>query len=115
MEKYDVSVKPMQKPIDKITIDKVKYQIKNYKFDDALKGVYSLIAQANKYLDSKAPWKTANDNPDEAAAVLQNVSSWIVTIAVLMYPFMPIASRKIECQFKGPKVKKEENLFPRIK
>ncbi|MBU0706820.1 methionine--tRNA ligase [Patescibacteria group bacterium] len=114
MEKNDVGIDTAQQPISNDKVDIINKQIEHYRFDEALKGIYGIISQANKYLDEQAPWKHTPDDKEKTTIVLQNVSDWIKTIAELIYPFMPITSRRISQQFAGPSVKKEDGLFPRL-
>ncbi|MDD5566775.1 MAG: methionine--tRNA ligase [Patescibacteria group bacterium] len=113
LEKNDIGIKSPKQPISEKVINDINDQIEKYKFDEALKSIMRLVSDANKYLDQEAPWKLTEADSERRSEVLNNVASWITTMARLFYPFMPIASHSLVEQFTGPKVKKEEGLFPR--
>ena len=102
---------------------------------DALDRIWELVSRANKYIDETMPWVLAKDEAkkERLAAVLYNLSESIRIISVLVSPFIPDTSVKINSQFgfgndvltwdsvlsfgalkEGTKVKRGENLFPRI-
>lgn len=102
---------------------------------DALDRIWELVSRANKYIDETMPWVLAKDEAkkERLAAVLYNLAESIRIISVLIAPFIPDTSVKINSQFgfesdvltwdsvlnfgalkEGTKVKRGENLFPRI-
>jgi methionyl-tRNA synthetase len=102
---------------------------------DALDRIWALVSRANKYIDETMPWVLAKDEAkkERLAAVLYNLAESIRIISVLISPFIPDTSEKINSQFgfnsdvltwdsvlnfgalkEGTKVKRGENLFPRI-
>jgi methionyl-tRNA synthetase len=105
-------------------------------FHKALIAVWELINQANKFIDSAAPWALAKD-PAKAGrldTVLYQLLEVLRFIAVLLTPFMPQTAEKIQRQLgiaagagqnlaglkkwgelaPGGKVQKGESLFPRV-
>jgi len=95
-----------------------------------------MINQANKYIDSMAPWALAKD-PDKARrldTVLYQLLEALRFVAVFISPFMPQTAEKIQKQLgvgdgagqdltglqewgklnPGGKVQKGESLFPRV-
>lgn len=102
---------------------------------DALERIWALVSRANKYIDETMPWVLAKDETkkERLAAVLYNLAESIRIISVMISPFIPDTSEKINSQFgfesdaltwdsvlnfgalkEGTKVKRGENLFPRI-
>ena len=102
---------------------------------DALDRIWALVSRANKYIDETMPWVLAKDETkkERLAAVLYNLAESIRIISVMISPFIPDTSEKINSQFgfesdvltwdsvlnfgalkEGTKVKRGENLFPRI-
>lgn len=56
----------------------------------------AFIAQANKYIESQAPWKLAKEtDKTRLHAVLHVLVETIRTTAVLLEPFMPSVSAEI--------------------
>lgn len=65
------------------------------KFRNALNSAMSLAQEANRYLDSKEPWKTIKDNPEQTATTLWVVLSVINCLKISLYPFLPFSSEKL--------------------
>jgi methionyl-tRNA synthetase len=55
----------------------------------------SLAQEANRYLDSKAPWKIIKENRDSAATAISTVLSVICCLKTVLYPFLPFSSEKL--------------------
>jgi len=95
--------------------------IENYKFNDALQNIFSLVREGNTYIDREKPWEG-----DNAKNVIPNVVYLIINIGWLLMPFMPDTAEKILKQYgvdindgkawekQKPHVVKGESLFPRI-
>ena len=102
---------------------------------DAIKTVWNLVASANKYIDSSAPWVLARDEAkaDRLHLVMYNLAEALRIIAILIEPYIPQTTPKImfqlgqplkkqnlltDCKWggtaDGSKVVKGEPLFPRI-
>ncbi|HSA60092.1 MAG TPA: methionine--tRNA ligase [bacterium] len=65
-------------------------------FHTALASVWEVIAAADKYIDTSAPWKLAKDGKTaEIGRVLYNVADTLRNVALLISPFIPAAARKI--------------------
>jgi methionyl-tRNA synthetase len=118
------------------TPGKVKAQMAGMQFSTALTDIWTLIGEANRYIDLTAPWTLAKT--DEGKARLKTVLCVLCEalrfIAVLIAPVMPRTPAKILMQLglaedtpllldtlgsfgatkAGTKVKKGEALFPRI-
>jgi len=84
--------------------------LSEYKFNEALSFIWSLIAESDKLVNEKKPWELSGD---EAKEVLQDLVSRIQQIAFNLQPFLPEISERILKQFSG-KVKSAPPLFPRI-
>lgn len=89
----------------------VKIALEEYKFKDAMDFIWSKITDCDKEINQKKPWalkgKEAND-------VLTELTLQIQDIAYNLRPFLPETAKKIEEQFKGPKITSQPPLFPRI-
>jgi len=103
------------------TEKRYKEAIKEFKFNEALKAVWELIAFSNKYIDQERPW----EDGDEKLKVKNHkvISDLVLTlgkISRLLNPFLPETSEKIKSQierdkktgeFRYPKI---ASLFPRL-
>jgi methionyl-tRNA synthetase len=109
--------------------------INKYQFSNALAEIWKLISRTNKYIDETSPWILGKDESKKArlAAVLYNLCESLRIVSILLTPFMPETSPKIQKQLgisgdavtyesagtwgvfpADAVVKKGETLFPRI-
>lgn len=114
----------------------VEQHLENMQFSSALIQIFKIASRANKYIDETMPWVLAKskENQNRLACVLYNLSEAIRIISILLTPFMPETSKKIQKQFninniniinwdesekwglldKDLKTNKKELLFPRV-
>lgn len=91
------------------TLKKVGENINNCHFREALnQGAMGLASRTNKYLEQKAPWKTAKTDIDATAVTLTNALYVLATLKTVMYPFLPFSSRKLH-ELLGFQDNMEEN------
>jgi methionyl-tRNA synthetase len=106
-------------------------------FGRALDEIWKLLSFANRYIDTSAPWKLAKDPELEGRlrTVIYHCLEALRLLALYMHPFMPEATAKLymalgyDTELKdakyaelgsfaslvpGTKLRKLENLFPRI-
>ncbi|KAA5804414.1 methionine--tRNA ligase subunit beta, partial [Thermoanaerobacterium thermosaccharolyticum] len=103
-------------------------------FSNALAEIWKLVGRANKYIDETMPWMLAKDESKKGRlkTVLYNLVESLRFVAILITPFMPNTPIKIYEQLgisddlktwdslkfgllkPGTKVKRGENIFPRI-
>ena len=115
-------------------LSKVERHMDNYKINLALDEIFNVISKANKYRDITMPWVLAkNDEKEKLTKVLYNLLETIRIVAIALKPFLVETPDKIFAQISIPekyqtwdsaktfghfeedlKVKKGENLFPRI-
>lgn len=89
----------------------VKKSLNKYQFDEALSFIWKEISFCDKLIDREKPWKLKGKKLE---AVLQKLVSELCQISFNLKPFLPETAEKIEKQFKGPKIKSEKPLFPRL-
>lgn len=89
----------------------VKQRVEDFRFDKALGAIWAEIAEADKSLDKDAPWDLKGNQLKRA---LDKQIKRLRQVAVDLKPFLPETADKIEKQFRGPKIKAEKSLFPRI-
>jgi methionyl-tRNA synthetase len=89
----------------------IKTLFDEFKFNEAIETVWLKIKELDQRINQKEPWKL---NDSDLKSELEIYTSQILDIAFNLQPFLPETSRKIFEQFKGPKIKAAEPLFPRI-
>ncbi|MGC8671400.1 MAG: methionine--tRNA ligase [Candidatus Micrarchaeia archaeon] len=114
----DTSLKPEAELGDeaKQVLAKAREQAESYnsyfstiQIREALKALEAMAAMGNEYLSRKEPWQMLKQGKkDEALDVLSACAKIAHDIGILLYPFMPNASRKI-CYFFGTEPN-EKNL-----
>lgn len=74
--------------------------VNGYQFSSALTEIWKLVARANKYIDETAPWALGKDETKKArlASVLYNLCESLRIISILLAPFLPATSPKIQAQ-----------------
>lgn len=82
------------KSVDSLLID-VRQHIDDQAFHEALRIIWQVIAQANRYVDTVAPWALKKTDPVRMGGVLAVLSETIRKIAILVQPVMPESAGKI--------------------
>ncbi|MCK9554214.1 methionine--tRNA ligase [bacterium] len=81
----------------------------------ALASAWELVAFANKYVEVNQPWKLYKTGQQERLdSVLRNLLEGLKLISVLLYPFIPVASKKI-LRSLGVEKDMEDGSFPETK
>jgi methionyl-tRNA synthetase len=86
--------------------------IERFRFDEALHALVSRYRSIDKEINGKEPWKL---NPQTLIDTLKPWVEEIRNLSIELKPFLPETAEKIEKQFKGPEIKAEEPLFPRLR
>jgi len=109
----------------KINLEKISRLMDNFELHNALNEIWNFIKEVNKYINENEPWKLKGK---ELGKVIYNLLESLRIISILISPFMPETSKKINRQlgvkkgllkdcvfkkFKG-KIKKGEYLFKRV-
>lgn len=89
----------------------ISRQIERFNLNKGLSEIWQKIDYTDELISLKEPW---NQSGDELFKTLDTCVESIRNIAYNLKPFLPSTSRKIEDQFKGPKIKSEKSLFPRL-
>ncbi len=110
----------------KLKLDDISKNMAEFAPDKALNELFAFIDGSNEYVQEKQPWKLEGKEKDN---VLYTLVDSIRVISILLYPFMPSTSEKINNQFGFPKpllkntkfgltkegkIKKEDYLFKKI-
>lgn len=96
-----------------IEIEQYSQAFSGFKFNDALSFVWAKITELDKYINVEKPW-TLSAGDSKLKPVLSHAVDQIQEIAALLEPFLPETAKKIEEQFKAPKITAAQSLFPRI-
>ncbi len=94
----------------KIWCADVEKYLNEYKFNEALSVIWTLIAEADKKVSDDKPWELEGER---AKDVLTDLVRRIQVISYNLRPFLPETAEKISQQFSG-KIKSSAPLFPRI-
>ena len=84
--------------------------LKNYRFDQALIGIWNEISTLDKLINEEKPWELTGE---DLRGVLMPIATEIRQIAFNLSPFLPETSQKILQQFSG-EIAADKPLFPRI-
>jgi len=99
-------------PAVKVQVDeKIEKALNQYRFDEVLKIIWEEISQTDQFINEEEPWTLKGE---ELKKVLIHLVDHLRSIAFNLKPFLPETSEKIEAQFKGPKIKSDKPLFPRL-
>jgi len=95
-------------------------RIENYDLFGALKNLFDLVKQLDRYVSEKEPWVLYKKNDPSLNIVLKNLYFGINRVYVLMEPFMPNKAEEVKKylkKFNNLKTRGELgrlNLFPRL-
>lgn len=88
--------------------------LQEYRFNGALQFVFNKVTELNQFIDKQKPWNLLKVQDRSLNGILNHCVDALQEIAVLLEPFLPQTAEKIMNQFKGPHIKAEAPLFPRI-
>ena len=82
----------------------------------ALAAITEYASSVNRYVDGRAPWKTAKDpaTAPEARRTLHFACAALGALSSLLAPFLPEASARIAAQLAARPITRGEPLFPRV-
>ena len=92
-------------------IEDVRKYLDEFRFDEAMKLIWSWIADLDRQINDKKPWTLSGPG------LFETLTPWVKQInklGVALQPFMPETAEKILTQFKGPKILSQAPLFPRF-
>lgn len=99
-------------PENKIDVEVAK-KLEEFRFDEALKAIFEkYVTGLDQKINKAEPW---NLKGKELERFLTKAVANLQLIAYNLKPFLPETAEKIEKQFRGPKIKSGEILFPRLK
>jgi methionyl-tRNA synthetase len=71
-------------------------------FNRALETIFAVVAEANRYVDSQAPWTLRKSDPERMRTVLYVLAETIRRVAILLQPFMPQSMARLLDQLGVP-------------
>lgn len=83
-------------------LPKLREDIKTQTLHRFCDHIWSVISEANKYIDDQKPWSLKTINPDRMKTILYILADTIRQIALFTQPLLPIASSKILDQLAIP-------------
>ena len=76
-------------------IDEVRMQMDRQAFHEALRAIWQVVSDANRYVDAMAPWGLKKTDPARMAEVLAVLAETIRQTAILVQPVMPDSASRI--------------------
>ena len=76
-------------------LEAVRAQMDQQAFHEALRIIWQVVADANRYVDSMAPWGLKKTDPARMGEVLAVLAETIRQIAILVQPVMPDSASRI--------------------
>lgn len=76
-------------------IDEVRSQMDRQAFHEALRAIWQVVSDANRYVDAMAPWGLKKTDPDRMGEVLAVLAETIRQVAILVQPVMPDSAGRI--------------------
>lgn len=89
-------------------------QVEGLEFHSALESVWSIVDDANEYIEQKKPWELAKEDMDELKVVLQHLVFAMNWIGEHLQPFMPATAEIILAAMNAERIEKSLPLFPRL-
>lgn len=125
VEKFDGKIEGRDELSQNLNLERIDEYFEKLELHNAVSEVWKFIHATNKYINDKEPWKLEGK---ELGNVLYNLLEALRIISILISPFMPESSKKInkqlgveagkleDCKFKEWKgnIKKGKYLFQKI-
>jgi len=87
---------------EKLDLEQIKKEMSNYELHNALSTIWKFINECNRYINENKPWEKEDPKP-----VLYNLLEAIRIISILLEPYMPETSKKIQKQLN---IKEDINI-----
>lgn len=85
--------------------------LKSFQFNIVLELIWREIKILDIEINNRKPWSLSKDDANQ---FLTKFTHDLRNIAFALRPFLPDTAEKVETQFKSPKIKSENSLFPRM-
>ncbi len=99
-----------------VAAERVEAAMQNLQPQLALAAITEYASSVNRYVDTRAPWKSAKDpaTAPEAHTTLHFACHALGEIASLLAPFVPAAAARITEKLAASPITRGEPLFPRV-
>jgi methionyl-tRNA synthetase len=81
--------------------------MKTQQLHQVLSCVWAVVADANRYFASEAPWALAKTNPERQGTVLYVTAEILRQVSILAQPFMPTSASKLLNLLAVPEAERE--------
>jgi methionyl-tRNA synthetase len=85
----------------------LKGNLETQLFHDVLRTIWSLISDADIYIDANAPWALKKTDPERMATVLYVLAEILRALAIVLQPFMPDVMVRLLDQLGVPSDKRD--------
>jgi len=98
------------------TAERVQAAMQNLQPQLALAAITEYASSVNRYVDTRAPWKSMKDpaTAPEARTTLHFACRALGEIATLLAPFVPVAAQRISEKLSASPITRGDPLFPRV-
>lgn len=111
VKRYEIE-KGEKNGLNQEEIDKIHQLTEKYKFQEALSGIWELIARVNKNIAEFEPWNLAKEGKTDQLQEFLSKSYWqVLDIADLINPFLPETSEEIKKQAQSLEL---EPIFKKV-
>lgn len=76
-------------------LDTVRDEFDKQAFHRGLEAIWSVVGDANRYVDAQAPWELRKTDPERMATVLYVLAETIRNLGILIQPIMPEAAARM--------------------
>jgi methionyl-tRNA synthetase len=98
VEKYfdgKIPVSTKKTVVKSCDVKKIKNYIDNFEPHNALNEIWRFIHQCNKYINDEKPWELVKSDKKRLETILYNLTESQRFLSILLYPFVPEASKEI--------------------
>jgi methionyl-tRNA synthetase len=88
-------------------IGTAREHMKTQQLHQVLSCVWAVVADANRYFASEAPWALAKTNPERQGTVLYVTAEILRQVSILVQPFMPMSASKLLHLLAVPEAERE--------
>ncbi len=86
----------------RVRVKKIETLVETIDIKEALKEIMHISRLGNQYLQDNEPWK--NPDVNRNATTLSVLANIVKDLAILMYPYMPLAAKSVQDQLNIPKL-----------
>lgn len=127
--RFSTEVDRMFQEATRRVVSEVDTLLESYSFKAGLDRIMEFARECNRYVDTKEPWQTRKTDMDTTQVTLRFALDAIYTLGILLSPYLPETSQKIQAAFGqnnllwkdaltpltvGTPITKPEILFQRI-